>query len=140
MEWLTVDESLALLTSVPIGQIVFTDRALPAIVPVNHTVDDGCVVIRTTAGSTLAAAVRHAVVAYEADRLDYDTRTGWSVVVLGEAERVDDPGEITRLTPVAPQPWAPGTRDHLVRITIAQITGRRIDRAPQAASATNHVA
>ena len=36
---LTANESMRLLASVAVGCVVFTDRALPAIRPVNHLVD-----------------------------------------------------------------------------------------------------
>lgn len=134
MEWLSEEDCLTLLASVSIGRIVYTDRALPAIMPVNHLVHDGSVLIRTGAGSKLAAAVRHAVVAYEADDLDPETRTGWSVVVIGESSRVEDPDEVDQLSRLPLQPWAPGGHDHLVRITIAEITGRRISRNAAASS------
>ena len=135
MEWLTPDECLALLASVPVGRIVFSSRALPAIAPVNHVVHDGSILIRTGAGSKLAAAVRQAVVAFEADDLDPETRTGWSVVVIGEASRIDDDHEVARLSEVPLRPWGPGRHDHLVRITIAEITGRRITRGQPAVAA-----
>ncbi|WP_084965757.1 pyridoxamine 5'-phosphate oxidase family protein [Thermoactinospora rubra] len=48
-------ECLELLASAPIGRIVFTDRALPAVQPVNFRLDGERVVIRTTTGSKLAA-------------------------------------------------------------------------------------
>nr|BFE79301.1 hypothetical protein GCM10020093_019020 [Planobispora longispora] len=63
-------ECLELLASVPIGRIVFTDRALPAIQPVNYVLDGNRLVIRATAGSKLALAVRDTIVALEADAFD----------------------------------------------------------------------
>jgi uncharacterized protein len=62
-----------LLRTVPVGRIVFTESALPAIQPVNFTLDDTNVIIRTSGGGKLAAAVSGNVVAFEAD--DIDTAT-----------------------------------------------------------------
>src|SRR5690242_16473118 len=42
------DESLRLLASVPFGRVVFTARALPAVRPVNHMIDGGRIIIRTS--------------------------------------------------------------------------------------------
>ncbi|MGW3352896.1 pyridoxamine 5'-phosphate oxidase family protein [Nonomuraea rubra] len=64
---------------------VFTDRALPAAQPVAFHLDGERIVIRTGIGSKLAAATRHAVVAFEADEFDQEERTGWSVTVIGHA-------------------------------------------------------
>ncbi len=72
LEILSREECLDLLSSSPIGRIVFTDRALPAVQPVNFCLFEGNVVIRTMAGSKLAAAARNAVVAFEVD--DFDAR------------------------------------------------------------------
>jgi uncharacterized protein len=117
-------ECLRLLASTPIGRIVFTDRALPAVQPVNFVLDDAGIVIRTSIGSKLAAATRHAVVAFEADELDPGLRAGWSVTVVGHARAVDDAAEMNRLAPLTS--WAPGSRDHYIVVETEQISGRRI--------------
>ncbi|MFW5898993.1 MAG: pyridoxamine 5'-phosphate oxidase family protein [Jiangellaceae bacterium] len=126
LEVLSREESLVLLSSVPVGRIVFTDRALPAILPVNFVLDDSTIVFRTGAGSKLAAATREAIVAFEADSFHEATGTGWSVTVVGSAHSVEDPDEIARLATLPLRPWVPVTPEHYVRIDIAQVTGRRI--------------
>ncbi|GAB3461165.1 pyridoxamine 5'-phosphate oxidase family protein [Actinophytocola sediminis] len=99
---LTRPESLRLLDGVPIGRIVYTVRALPAIVPVSHVIDDGMVVVRTHVGA--GAECAGSVVAYQADQIDVHARTGWSVTVTGVARRVLDADELAdyeaRLTPL----------------------------------------
>jgi hypothetical protein len=82
-------ESLRLLGGVPFGRIVYTVRALPAIVPVRHLVDTGMVVVRTHVGADCAGAV----VAFQADCIDSVAESGWSVTVTGVARRVVDAGE-----------------------------------------------
>lgn len=126
LEVLDRPECLALLGSVPLGRIVFTDRALPAVQPVNFTVADGHVIIRTSAGSKLAAAARRAVVAFEIDEYDAGTHTGWSVVIVGPAEVVTDPREVDRLNTLPLETWAPGQRTHYIRIRPEIVTGRKI--------------
>lgn len=126
LEVLDRPECLALLRSVPLGRIVFTDRALPAVQPVNFTVAEGNVVIRTSAGSKLAAAARRAVVAFEVDEYDAATRTGWSVVIVGQAELVSDPRELEVLETLPLETWAPGLRNHFIRIRPEIMTGRKI--------------
>ncbi|MEU6036781.1 pyridoxamine 5'-phosphate oxidase family protein [Actinomadura sp. NPDC047616] len=124
-------ECLDLMRSVPIGRIVFTDRALPAIQPVNFVLDaDDSVIIRTVPGSKLAAATRGAIVAFEADDFDEADRTGWSVTLVGPARAVTSPAERARLARLPLTPWSPGTRDHFIRVTARQVTGRRILRPP----------
>lgn len=119
-------EALRLLGTAQVGRIVFTIRALPAVQPVNFVVDHGAVVIRVGDGSKLAAAVRGNVVAFEADEIDAGTQTGWSVTVTGRCEVVRNADDLARLAVFGPQPWAPGMKDHFIRIYPEIVTGRRI--------------
>jgi nitroimidazol reductase NimA-like FMN-containing flavoprotein (pyridoxamine 5'-phosphate oxidase superfamily) len=123
---LSREECLRLLSSTPIGRIVFTDRALPAVQPVTFRLDGEKVVIRTAAGSKLAAATRHAVVAFEVDEFDPEARTGWSVTAVGHAREVSDPQEVERLSELPLTAWAPGARDHYIVVDVEQVTGRQI--------------
>ncbi|WP_116949872.1 pyridoxamine 5'-phosphate oxidase family protein [Jiangella endophytica] len=118
----------ALLRTVPIGRIVFTEAALPAIQPVNFVLDGDDVIIRTGMGSKLAAATRSAVVAFEADQYDEDALTGWSVVLVGRADAVVDEIERRGLAGLGLTPWALGERPHYIRIQPEIVRGRRIRR------------
>lgn len=126
LEVLSREESLALLASVPVGRVVYTDRALPAILPVNYVLDRDAVVFRTEPGSKLAAAMREAVVAFEADSFDATTHSGWSVMVVGRSRLVDDDHEIERLAKLDLGTWVQGNREHFVKIDLTQVSGRRI--------------
>ncbi len=110
----------------PIGRIVFTDKALPAVQPVNFVLDDGCVIIRTAEGTKLAAAMRGTVVAFEIDDYDALAESGWSVTVVGRAEQVIDAAESARLARLPLRVWAPGSRARFIRIRPEYIAGRRI--------------
>lgn len=116
------DEALRLLASAPLGRVVFTERAMPAIRPVNHFVDeDGCVIIRTHLGAAALTALGE-VVAYEADAIDPHTRLGWSVIVTGVARRVSDPEQITRYEQLV-RPWVGTEMDQVIRIKPELVTG-----------------
>lgn len=119
-------ECIELLSTTVIGRIVFTDSALPAVQPVNFCLNGEDIVIRTAAGSKLAAATRHAVVAFEADDFDPGLRTGWSVTAVGQARAVQDPQEIARLATLPLTTWAPGDLDHFIVIGTQELSGRRI--------------
>lgn len=94
------EECLRLLSRVPIGRVVHTRHALPAVLPVNFSLDtDSAVVMRTSADSELAAAIDGVVIAFEADEVDAAAHSGWSVVVTGRAALVIDPVERGRLRP-----------------------------------------
>lgn len=123
---LSGDESLALLGSVQLGRVAFTDQALPAIRPVNHLVDAGDIIVRTHGDSALLSrALQSEVVAYEADEIDPATRTGWSVVVTGTATRVVDPGALTRYQHLL-MPWVDAEMGHVVRIRPEIVSGYRL--------------
>ena len=116
LEQLSREECLRLMGSVPVGRIVYTRQALPAVELVNFALDDGGIIIRTDAGGKLAAATRGAVVAFEADSVDVAGHAGWSVTVVGHAAAVTDGAEIARLEQSGLMPWAPGNRDHFIRV------------------------
>ena len=120
-------ECLRLLTKVPVGRIVHTRQALPAVLPVNFCMDvDGAVVLRTSADSELVRAIDGAVVAFEADEVDAQVHSGWSVVVTGSATVVTDPDEHDRLARTGPSSWAPSPREVFVRIEPELVTGREL--------------
>lgn len=127
LDSLARNECLRLLASVPVGRIVYTRRAMPAVELVNYTIDGGDIVVAAVADGKLAAATRGAVVAFEADELDLGRHRGWSVTAVGYSREVTDPGDLARLRRVGPRPWAPGEREHFMRITPAILTGRRLD-------------
>lgn len=122
------EECLRLLATVPVGRIVFTEHALPAIRPVNFVVHDGAIIIRTGEGGKLAAAADGAVVAFEADEFDLVALTGWSVTAVGQATVVTDPEVVAEVSALPVDTWAPGDRSHYIFIALATVTGRRIDR------------
>lgn len=126
LEVLDREECLRLLASVPHGRVVFTDRALPAIQPVNFVVDGGDVVICTAPGSRLGRALNGSVVAFEVDQFEESAKDGWSVTVIGDTRSVEDPGDQDYLTELPVQPWVPGPRGHFVRISCQHVSGRRI--------------
>jgi Pyridoxamine 5'-phosphate oxidase len=127
LEALTREESLRLLASTSLGRVVFTHFALPAIRPVNHMVEGDKIIIRTHLGAVIASAVdgTGTVVAYEADMIGPDDHLGWSVIVVGRANRVTDPGEIARYQ-LALRPWVSGDMDEVIVITADMVDGFRL--------------
>ena len=124
---LTEEESWQLLGGVSLGRVVFTMKAMPAIRPVNHLVDEKTIIIRSHLGAAIVshAADDGAVVCYEADELDPVRHTGWSVIVTGMARLVREPGAVARYERLL-EPWAAGQMDHVIAITPQIITGIRL--------------
>ncbi len=122
---LTKSECFELLAAQHLGRVAVVDDR-PIALPVNFVFDRYMVVFRTDEGTKLDAASHGMRVACEVDGTDAATRTGWSVVVRGEAVEVTDPAELARLRDLPLYPWAPGAKSHYVRILPALLTGRRI--------------
>jgi uncharacterized protein len=119
-------ECLRLLAGETIGRIVFTDSALPAAQPVTYLLDGEEVVFCTGGGSKLAAATLGAVVAFQVDEIDIGTRTGWTVLGIGEAYEVLVPRRLAELAERLSTPWAPNRTAHTIAIPLQRLTGRRL--------------
>lgn len=138
LEVLDRQQCLELLHTVRVGRLVFTEGALPAVQPVNFRMHRGNVVFRVAGGEKLAAATSNSVVAFEADELDNDLRTGWSVTVVGRASRIVDVADLVEVAGMWLRPWVEGRRDHFITISTERLTGRRL--VPTMASADEHLA
>ena len=119
-------ECVRLLSGARVGRVAVTIGAVPAVFPVNFALLDGDIVFRTGTGTKLDAATRNAVVAFEVDNLDPLYHEGWSVLVVGIADELTDPVLLGRAEALPLAPWAPGARDHVVRLQPEFVSGRRI--------------
>jgi nitroimidazol reductase NimA-like FMN-containing flavoprotein (pyridoxamine 5'-phosphate oxidase superfamily) len=117
-------DCLRLLSSVPVGRVLFTEAALPAALPVAHLLDNEEVLFRAEHGSGFAAATRNRVVAFQADGIDAPTRRGWSVVGVGEAYEVLEPGRLVGLASRLPVLWhGPAGRPHTISLPLQHLSG-----------------
>lgn len=128
-----------LLGSGVAGRVGFCAADGPHVVPVNYSVVDDAVMLRTTPYSELATAARDSVVAFEVDDLDVEQHRGWSVVVRGRMEAVTDRAELDRVDEVwPPRPWAGGHRPLLLRIPLDEVSGRVVGRGWDPVTAAKH--
>jgi nitroimidazol reductase NimA-like FMN-containing flavoprotein (pyridoxamine 5'-phosphate oxidase superfamily) len=109
-----------------VGRIAVPVQPGPAVLPVNYLVDSGTIVYRTGAGDAAEPAPGEGV-SFQVDQIDDRLSRGWSVLLTGTAERVDDPAQSDVLAARAPEPWAGGNRPVWIRIRPKSVTGRRID-------------
>lgn len=121
---LTAAESWRRLRGLSLGRIVFSLRALPAIRPASHLVDEGDIIVRGHPGSPVGNAAGQ-VVAYQADEFDPGAHLGWSVVMTGLATAIDDPAETARYELLL-RPWVRRAMTSLVRITPEIVTGYEV--------------
>jgi len=126
LEILSQDQCDALLRQGAVGRVAVTVAALPAIFPVNYAILDGDIVFLTGDGTKLRAALVRAVVAFEVDHIDPGPPSGWSVMAVGVAEEITDPGDLRAVAELGLRPFAGGDRSHVVRIRPEFVSGRRI--------------
>ena len=122
-------ECLRLLASSDIGRVVFVDEVLPGVQPVVYLLDGEEIIYRTANGAKLAAVTRHAVIAFEVDDIDHQTRTGWSVVGVGQSYEIFDQERLAELHDRMPEPWVRDHDLHTIAIPLTRLTGRRINLA-----------
>ena len=126
LEILSTEECLSLLRSRSLGRVAVQIGDMPSILPVNYTLLDDDIVFRTDPGSKLLAALMKVLFAFEVDDADPRTRSGWSVLVVGYPEQVQDRATIARVDESGLKPWVTEARDFVVRIRTKTMTGRRI--------------
>ena len=117
-----------LLAGEELGRVAVLVDGVPEIYPVNHIVDAETIVFRTDRGSKLLSMVRSPSVCFEVDGTDPLERRGWSVMVRGRAVEVAGGDAIARLTALGLRYWAPGEKQHWIRIEPERVSGRRINR------------
>lgn len=108
------------LAGCPYGRLVFTEQALPVVVPVSFTLDGEAVVVAAV-GDHLRNVTDGSVVVFQADRPDADDAGVDSVSLTGYATTVTDPAERSRLA----GPWNGPGHARMVRIVPAIRRGRR---------------
>jgi len=118
-------ECWARLRSVPVCRIALCAPDGPRILPMNHLVDHGTLVIRTADGTAFAAAATGALVAVEVDGYDEESGTAWSVVGRGRAHEITALHELIELEQLPLAPWHGGPKHRFLRIEPDVLTGRR---------------
>jgi uncharacterized protein len=110
------------------GRIGFMAGDGPQILPVTYQYRNGSVVFRTSPAGPLAGLVRRTSVAFEIDSIDEQTKSGWSVLVLGFAEAMAHNSLLTSAWETGPVPWADGVRNLFIEVKPRKISGRAVGR------------
>lgn len=120
------DQCWAFLDVHHLGRLAVVDQGQPMVFPVNYALDGRSVVFRTSPGTKLTAAALGRDAVFEVDEASELFETGASVMVHGTVREVTDRDERQRLQRLPLRTWAPGGRDHLVRVEPRWLSGRRI--------------
>jgi hypothetical protein len=128
LDVLTREECELHLAGGGVGRFVFLAPQGPVALPVNFRYLDGHVLFRTRPKGALAAAAG-TTVSVEVDQIDEPMSEGWSVLVSGRAQLIDDPTELELAAGLGIEPWPGGRREALMRVEVESISGRRIRQA-----------
>jgi nitroimidazol reductase NimA-like FMN-containing flavoprotein (pyridoxamine 5'-phosphate oxidase superfamily) len=120
-----------LLATTTFGRVGLLVDGKPEVLPVNYAIDGESILFRTAEGTVLTQADL-AVVAFEADYVDPNNHSGWSVMVQGFARDIGDAVDPTsqRIKRLSLVTWAPGNRARWIHIVPEKVTGRRMDVYP----------
>ncbi|MCU1450322.1 MAG: hypothetical protein JWP02_2492 [Acidimicrobiales bacterium] len=124
LEVLAEPECQRLLHSVSFGRVGVATAGVAMILPVNYAMVGDDVVFFTGRGLKLRTAQTQKTMTFQIDAYDAETQSGWSVLVVGNAEEVDTAELYGRRAKVL-APAAPGERQNIVRIRTDMVTGRR---------------
>lgn len=124
-EVLNVHDCWKYLRSASVGRVAVTVGVGLEIFPVNYVPNYGTVVFRTGSGTKLDAVLGGSPIALEADGLNTYGTIAWSVVIKGTAAVVDSQEDFQEAADAGLSPWETGSKDHLVRVTPTEVSGRR---------------
>jgi hypothetical protein len=127
-------ECRRLLSTVVFGRLVFTRDALPAVQLMRFCLCGGQILMPIRAGSELSRAVRGAVVAFEVDRVDPLTETGWTITTVGPAHVLTEPHDVAAAEQLGLRTWIPSSRYSYLAVEIGTLHGCRITRLRDRAS------
>lgn len=117
------------LRSVELGRLAICVAGEVDIFPVNLVAVDDAILFRTAPGSKLAGLTAHPAVALEVD--GFDDEAAWSVVVKGQAQRLERQAEIDAAEQFGLHPWIPTLKYRWVRVIPSRVTGRVFPRRPE---------
>ena len=129
-EALDIHDCWKYLRSASVCRVALTAGGGPEIFPVNYVPDNGTVVFRTGTGTKLDAVLGGNSVALEADGLNTYGTIAWSVIIKGTAKVVDTQEAFQEAADAGLSPWQAGSKEHLVRVTPTDISGRRFVITP----------
>lgn len=118
-------ECLELLAGDVVGRIAIVEGTGPLVLPVNYGLHGETLVFRTGPGAKLTAS-RGQQVCFEVDSFDRSTRSGWSVVVRGRLEEVDELDRSFADLEHLAAPWLGIGRPRTIRLVPTIISGRRV--------------
>jgi uncharacterized protein len=126
LETLDHEECRRLLGSTTVGRLAYCTDGGPRILPMNYTLVSEAVIFRTGMDTDAAHQLFDHPIAFEVDQVDEFLQTGWSVLVVGNAQPLDEAALLLLDLGQTPQPWPEGRRSLVVQLPLTMMTGRRV--------------
>jgi hypothetical protein len=121
-------QCLALLGRTQLGRIALSLKAMPVVVPVRYTLDDGDLLF-SVSGDQLIRALHGNIAALQSDGFEEDSGQRWTVFATGPVRRVEGYEDFGLVVPSLSS--APVTADReesgLFRLKPAILSGRWIE-------------
>ena len=127
LETLDRDECRRLLGSANIGRLGYCSDSGPRILPMNYTLVGESVTFRTGLDTVASHQLFDHPIAFEVDQVD--EQSGWSVLVIGNAQPLDEASLLLLDVGQSPEPWPEGRRSLVVQLPLTMMTGRRVHPA-----------
>jgi uncharacterized protein len=126
-------ECWALLRTVEIGRLCYTENAMPVVRPVPFRVDGTGVIAAVGATATLYEVFRRpSIVAFEAGEWTPGELRGWSVQAVGKAQTLPRPTVADHIQHEL-APWIDGAPAHFVCVELTVLTGQQVDHTASGA-------
>jgi uncharacterized protein len=122
LEVINTSECVARLAAHHLGRLAVVLSERPLIFPVTYAYENNAILFRADLGTKLSATQNQRV-AFEIDGADGDT--AWSVLVVGTAEVVEEPVDVSRVADLGLGAWNPGLKQQWVQIR-GVVSGRRV--------------
>jgi hypothetical protein len=124
---MTHDECETILRAGLIGRMGLSTPTGPHIIPVNYSVIDDAIVVRTDPAGVLGTWAQHAPLVFQVDHFDHEWQWGWSISARGVGRWVTLEDEIRHIeSEWPPRPWAAGDRSRWLSLAWTEITGRKL--------------
>jgi uncharacterized protein len=129
LETLDRDECRRLLSSTNIGRLGYCTDLGPRMMPMNYTLVGESVTFRTGLDTEASPQLFDHPIAFEVDQVDEFLQSGWSVLVVGNAQPLDEASLLLLDVGQSPEPWPEGRRSLVVQLPLTMMTGRRVHPA-----------
>lgn len=120
-------ECEAYLAGGGVGRLIFRSADRPVALPVNFKTSAGDIIFRSDDDGEVSRIGSEEPVSFEVDRIDDAMREGWSVLATGTVHPVSSAEQIHEVQALGIEPWAGGERCTYFRLTVTELTGKRIN-------------